>query len=373
MKTFTDNDSPGITAMALGVASSQRERHGRRTFARVSPSRSASTTRRRFLQVGTNLVLGGVVAGAGMDATSRRLVAAERGQPTDAAAFRHAGVIDAWEAYRDELTFGKGQTLALLDDGCKLSMPEWSTPVDGVPKVLATHDSVDGDDDPKHEGRGYHGSTIGVPSSLNFQGRWGVAYNNQVTIVRALECCHCKIADHKTLAAGLRWVIDNHQRYRITAVNLAPVDDLEHAAPVPTEIDEPLARLRELGVWVSAPAGNHNFTRGISWPACQPQCFAIGAVKAGKDEVYLDRHAKIDLVVPAAATSSSNAIVCGAVLLLREAINKWNYEWRRDGKTLPDAMLAIFQASGVAVLDPATQLTFRRLDVKAALDRVRGH
>lgn len=332
---------------------------------------SANEARRRFLRAGAQLMLGGVCVGVGLGSATDNLWAADKGQPTDAAAFRHARVTDAWDAYRDELTFGKGQTIALLDDGCKLAMPEWSTPVEGVPKVLVTYDSVDGDNDPKHEGRGYHGSTIGVPSSLNYQGRWGVAYNNQVAVVRALECCHCKIADHKTLAAGLRWVIDNHQRYRITAVNLAPVDDLEHAAPVATDIDEPLARLRELNIWVSAPAGNHHFTRGISWPACQPHCFAIGAVKSGKDEVYLDRHAKIDLVVPAAATSSSNAIVCGAVLLLREAIQKWNYDWKRDGKTLPDAILAIFQQTGVAVVDPATNITFRRLDVKAALDRVR--
>jgi len=31
----------------------------------------------------------------------------------------------------------------------------------------------------------------------------------------------------------------------------------------------------------------------ISWPACQPNCFAVGAVRPGKDEVYLDRHAKL--------------------------------------------------------------------------------
>lgn len=311
----------------------------------------------------------GLVIGGGLLAARRGALGVE---PADAPSFKHARVTDAWEAYREELTFGKGQTLALLDDGCKLSMPEWSTPHDGVPKVLVSYDSIDGDDDPRHEGRGYHGSTIGIPSSVNYQGKRGVAYNNQVAVVRALECCHCRLTDSKTLAAGLQWVIDRHAQYRITAVNLAPVDDLEHGAPVATEIDDKLKQLRELGVWVSAPSGNHNFTKGISWPACQPLCFAIGAVRPGKDEVYLDRHAKIDLVVPAAATSSSNAIVCGAVLLLREAIFKREYDWKRDGANLPEAMLAILQRTGPAVLDPATQLTFHRLDVKAALDDVFG-
>jgi len=295
------------------------------------------------------------------------VVAAE---PADPPSFIHARIVVAWDAYRDRLRFGKGQTLALVDDGCDLSMAEWKASVDGVPKVRVSYDSVEGDDDPRHEGKGYHGSTIGIPSSLNHQGKRGVAFNNQVAVIRALECCHCKIADHETLAKGLQWIIDNHERYQITTVNLAPVDDLEHAEPVPTVIDEKLRRLRLLGIWVSAPTGNHDFRNGISWPACQPNCFAIGAVRQGKDEVYLDRHAKVDLLVPAAATSSSNAICCGSVMLLREAIDAAKYNWHADGPNFPEAMLAILQRTGVPVTDTASGRTFRRLDLKAALDAV---
>ncbi|MBM4044470.1 MAG: hypothetical protein FJ279_05095 [Planctomycetes bacterium] len=298
--------------------------------------------------------------------------APQTGEPVQPEEFRHARITDAWRAYHGVLTFGKGQTLALVDDGCKMSMPEWTASVDGVPKARVAYDAVDGDDDPKHEGRGYHGSTIGVPSSLNYQGKWGVAYNNQVAMIRGLECCHGKVADSRTLAAALQWILDNHEKHHITAVNLAPVDDKAHAEPVPTEIDSKLAELRKRHVWVSAPSGNHNFTHGISWPACQPACFAIGAVKPGKDEVYLDRTEKVVLLVPARATSSSNAIACGAAMLLREAIEKTGYDWKADGATLPDAMMAIFQKTGPAVDDPATKRSYRRLDALAALEYVFG-
>jgi len=292
------------------------------------------------------------------------------GEPVQAEAFERAGIVQAWERYGDRLTFGKGQTLALVDDGCTLSKPEWSQSAGDQPKVRVAYDSVDGDNDPSHEGRGYHGSTIGIPSSLNYQGKWGVAYNDQVAVIRALECCHCKLADGDTLAAGLQWIIDHHQEHQITTVNLAPVDDLAHDKPIPTAIDAKLKRLRALGIWVSAPAGNHNYTNGISWPASQPNCFAIGAVKQSHDEVYLDRHAKVDLVVPAAATSSSNAIACGAAIVLREAIQKAGYDWKADGPNLVEAMLSIMQKTGVPVDDPATGLTFRRLNLVAALDHV---
>lgn len=292
------------------------------------------------------------------------------GEPTNPREFAQARITDVWMKYAGQLSFGRGQTLALVDDGCKLEMPQWQAKVGDLPKVLVTYDSVEGDNNPKHEGRGYHGSTIGIPSSLNHDGKLGVAFNNQLAVVRGLECCHCKITDSRTLAAALAWVLAHHKEHRITTVNLAPVDDLEHGEPVATEIDDHLAKLRAAGVWVSAPAGNHNFTKGISWPACQPNCFAIGAVRVGVDEVYLDRQAKIDLVVPAAATSSSNAIACGSVMILREAIEKANYDWKQHAENLPAAMLVIFQKTGKEVTDPGTKLTFRRLDLLAAVEHV---
>jgi len=302
---------------------------------------------------------------------ARSLAAGEPAQPTE---FRHAGIIEAWRVYADRLSFGKGQTLALVDDGCKMSMPEWKAVMsDGRPKVRVTYDAVDGDDNPQHEGRGYHGSTIGIPSSVNHNGKWGVAYNNQVAVIRGNECCHCSIKDSRaTLAAALQWVLDHHKQHRITTVNLAPVDDREHAEPVATEIDEKLAALRKADVWVSAPAGNHNFTGGISWPACQPDCFTIGAVRPGsKDVVFLDRHEKVALLVPARATSSSNAIACGAAMILREAIKRSDYDWKLDGKTLPDAIMAIFKKTGAEVVDPAvTDRSFRRLNLAAAIEHV---
>ena len=295
------------------------------------------------------------------------------GEPITPVEFAQCRITDAWKAYAEVLTFGEGQTLALVDDGCDLSMPEWTAVMGDRPKVLVSHDSVDGDDDPKHEGKGYHGSTIGIPSSVNHDGKWGVAYNDQVAVIRALECCHCNIRDSVTLAAGLQWVIDHHERYHITTVNLAPVDDQEHGEPVATQIDDKLAKLRELGIWVSAPAGNHNFTNGISWPACQPNCFAIGATLRDTDQAILDWHEKLDLFVPASATSSSNAVVCGAAIILREAIDKTGYDWRTDGKNLPEAMLAIMQRTGKPVEDEAARLSRRRLDLFAALEHVFAH
>jgi hypothetical protein len=93
---------------------------------------------------------------------------------------------------------------------------------------------------PQHKGRVSHETTIGIPSALNYQGKWSVSYNNRFTIIRALECCYFQSTDSPTFEAALQRVINHHQRYRITTVNLAPVDDQQHSEPVKTEIDDKL-------------------------------------------------------------------------------------------------------------------------------------
>ncbi|MFP6769859.1 MAG: hypothetical protein VB859_16910, partial [Planctomycetaceae bacterium] len=54
-------------------------------------------------------------------------VAAQRlGKPAQPGPFKQAGILEAWSKFGDRLSFGKGQTLALVDDGCTLSKPEWA-------------------------------------------------------------------------------------------------------------------------------------------------------------------------------------------------------------------------------------------------------
>lgn len=290
--------------------------------------------------------------------------------PFNAQSFEQMGVLATWKKYDGVLSWGKGQTLAILDDGCDLSVPQWKVQLPWGPKVVATHNTVEGGSDPSPRPPGYHGTTVGYPSSLNHEGVLGVAYNNQVAHVRAITVVHLKEDESKTLAEALQWVIDNHLKYNITAVNLSPVDDKPHKEPVPTAIDDKLKQLRELNIWVSGPTANNNFTNGISWPASQPYCFAIGATLPGKHEVHRDRWSNVDLLVVAPYTSSSNAYATACSMILREAIEKANYDWKQDGSTLPDAMMKIFQQTGHEVHDKATGFSFKELNLLAAVDHV---
>ena len=223
------------------------------------------------------------------------------------------------------------------------------------------------------------------PSSHHLSGRLGIAFNNRVVHIRGCTIVHLpkepatveqttplpvRRDEVESIARGLQWVIDNHARYAITTVNLSPVDDQPHAKPWPTIIDSKLDALRKLNIWVSAPCANHGYSTGISWPACQPGAFAIGASRPEGDVAHLDRYKNTDILAPATATTSSNAHAVGCAMVLREAIERSGYDWRSESDTLPDAMMAIFRKMGVPIHDPATGLTFRRLDLLAAVDHV---
>ena len=243
---------------------------------------------------------------------------------------RLIGATEAWVEY-PELGWGRGQTIACLDDGCDLSAEEWrySKSSDGGAKVAATFNSIDGNDDCTPVPPGYHGTSVGFPSSLNHDGKHGLAFNDRVAQVRCCSIVHLGDAratatlaeEAVTMAAALEWVARNRERLNITAVNFSMLDNVQHRnADYATAINGPLAALREAGVWVSAPCGNNHHTGGISWPACATDCFGIGATDPGTGKVHLDRWPNAALLVPAEATSSSNALAAAASMVLREAV-----------------------------------------------------
>ena len=66
----------------------------------------------------------------------------------DSANFEQIRVLDTWRRYADRLTWGRGQCLAILDDGCDLSAPQWQVEMPWGRKVIATYNSVDDNADP---------------------------------------------------------------------------------------------------------------------------------------------------------------------------------------------------------------------------------
>ena len=290
--------------------------------------------------------------------------------PYNTAHFESIGVTHVWEKYDGALSFGEGQVLAIVDDGCNLSVPEWQTEHPWGPKVVASWNVYEENNDPSHVPPGYHGTTVGYPSSLCSTGLCGIAFRNQTLQIRSCTIVHLpKIeGEDEALAKALDYVAEHAAEYNITAVNLSALDDVPHTEPVPTVLDASLARLREMNIWVSAPCGNLQHTDGISWPACQENCYAIGSVK--DEKVYNDRYNNTDLLVHADFTSSSNAYAAASFMIWREAVEKTGFPWKDYGKTMPEAAMAMFKQTGKEYTDEVTGLSFKALDLEKVIDLI---
>lgn len=312
--------------------------------------------------------LNGIVAGHEIDAAEH----IETGQrtPYNAEHFKSIGVLRVWEKYDGLLSWGEGQCLAIVDDGCDLTIPEWQTVHTWGPKVKVCWNAYEQNNDPTPVPPGYHGTSVGYPSSLCYEGLCGIAYRNQVAQIRACTIVHLPEIEGEdvTLARALNWIADHAEEYNITAVNLSALDDKEHTEPLPTALDTPLKRLREMNIWVSAPCGNNQHTGGISWPACQENCYGIGSV--WQEQVFNDRYLNTDLLVHAQFTSSSNAYAAACYMIWREAVEKNGFDWKAYGKTMPEAAMAIFKLTGRDYNDAVTGITFKALNLEAVIDFV---
>ncbi|MCK5843956.1 MAG: hypothetical protein KAG97_04555, partial [Victivallales bacterium] len=71
-------------------------------------------------------------------------------------------------------------------------------------------------------------------------------------------------------------------------------------------------------------------------------------------------------------TSSSNAYAAACSMILREAFEVMNFNWSEEGNNIPEAMMLIFQKTGVAIHDDESGRDFRELNLLSALDYVFG-
>ena len=77
-----------------------------------------------------------------------------------------------------------------MDDGCDLQTPEWQTIHPWGPKVKASWNAYEQNNDPTPVPPSYHGTSVGYPSSLCYNGLCGVAYRNQTAQIRACTIVH---------------------------------------------------------------------------------------------------------------------------------------------------------------------------------------
>jgi len=195
------------------------------------------------------------------------------------------------------------------------------------------------------------------------------------------------------LLQGLQWVNQHAEQYNITAVNIslgtmetfAAADDTPDT-PVYNAIEQQFAALKAADIVSVVGSGNAGSTTGLSMPAITEDVISVAASTA--DDTLLamsNRNDRLELLAPghsitstwkndaytaATGTSFAAPFVTGSAVIIREALQMAGLDLRGDFNTYQDHLLHLLQSTGTNVYDPATDLTFKRLDLRAALDAI---
>src|SRR5688572_18128709 len=292
---------------------------------------------------------------------------------------------DAAAAGYPSLT-GAGVTVAVIDTGINYNLAPLGGGIGSTKKVVAGFDFLDNDADPMDTDG--HGTAVAAALAARSYTTGGITYQGVAPEAKlvALRVGSSDSIPVPNIEKALQWVITNYTTYGISIVNvslgLGNYPDSNSGSILADEF----ARLRELGIFVVAASGNENdedsgpiSEDGVSYPAADPNVFAVGAVDASDvistwtqrgDELDL-LAAGVDIVLPnldgtyeaMSGTSFAAPQVAGAAALIKQL----------DRRTLPGDIGSILMTSGAVNRDgdvefgDTTGLLFSRLDIDAAL------
>ncbi len=252
-----------------------------------------------------------------------------------------------------------------------------------------------------------HGTAVsGVITSDGVDAPSGMAPDAGIVAVKVLS--RLGTGRFSDIAAGLDWVLANHEALGIRAVNMSVGDIFQHKRSdmFPcrnTNVANAIKSLRDEGVAVFVASGNNGFDQGISFPACVAEAISVGGVyDAFFDSVSWCKNASCSQTLCTDAPANADSFVChsnsGPILDLL-APNWKTTTSRLGGGTLDaggtslatpyaagaaallfqaDPMLtvdeveALLEGHGPLVTNPDSGLSFPRFDVGEAVDEVLG-
>ena len=287
---------------------------------------------------------------------------------------------------------GAGQTVAIIDSGLAYNHFALGGGFGSSYRIVGGYDFAENDADPYDDGpAGFHGTHVGgIVGSDNPTYR-GVAPGSDLVALRVFD--DNGAGYFSWVESALQWVHEHRNDFEnpITTVNLS-LGTSWNSDSVPSwaTLEDEFAQLKADGIFVSVSAGNsfeqYN-TTGLSYPAASPFVVPVASVdNSGALSSFSQRHSRvlaapgrsITSTVPdhvfgsdgvpndfgtASGTSMAAPYVAGASVLVRQAMEFNGYQ----GVT-QDTIYQHLRDTADVFHDPATNASYHRINVGAALD-----
>jgi len=246
-----------------------------------------------------------------------------------------------------------------------------------------------------------HGTNVaGIVASKGTVSAKGMAPNAKIVAVRVLQA-DGGFNSASQIVSGLDWVASNHPEVKALNMSLGTnarfSGTCDNAAAWTEAFAAAISTLASQGTLSVVSSGNEMSTNQIAAPACISSAMSVGAVykanvgpmnhgwagcsdattAADKIVCFSNSSSILDVLAPGSpitasgsnggtstysGTSQAAPHVTGAVALLKQAV---------PGAT-PAQIRQILKQTGVSITDPRNGLHFPRIDVKSALDALKG-
>jgi len=281
---------------------------------------------------------------------------------------------------------GTGMTVAVIDTGVDYNNPALGGGFGPGAKVIAGYDFADNTPNPMATSSQHGTGTAGLIGSSD-PNDLGVAPGVNIVALRVTDATNT--GSLTSVANALQWVINNHQQYNITAVNMSLSDGGNYAqnwfandGGEGQQITDLIGQLAALNIPVVAAAGNNfNGQQGMGFAAIVsgtisvtatdlsgnllPNAQRLGSAIGGLSATTIAAPGE-GLTVPTGdsgttvvqGTSFATALVTGSVTLLQEIYQS------RFG-TLPTIaqIKTWLQQGATPIQDPVTGITLGELNV----------
>jgi type VI secretion system secreted protein VgrG len=281
---------------------------------------------------------------------------------------------------------GTGMTVAVIDAGVDYKNEALGGGLGSGHKVVAGYDFADNSADPMATGL-QHGTSVAGLIASDDPAYPGVAPGADVVALRVFD--QSNNGDFSKVADALQWVVDNHDKYNITAVNISISDGRNYAqnwfasdGGVGQRITDLITKLDALNIPVMTATGNSfNGQQGAGFPGIIADSISVTSTNASDQLVSnaqrlgaaIGGSYATDIAAPGdgltaptgdsgftsvGGTSFATPLVTGAVVLMQQV-----YE-QRFGKlpTVQDVDNWLQQCAD-PVKDSSTGITIGRLDI----------